>query len=363
MNESDKFRDEEALRELIVSALDGDASEAQLLRLNEALCGDESLRRSARRFLFDDALLAEEIGTLDEAINILKHSAEPLGESNFPQDEQSCPQPHPSAIAESSGRSANFGVVSLARNGVRSALRFVNRHGLAVAAMAAFVMAGIGWHHLTLLAKFERLYSLTSAPDPAEHNRIRKDSQRAAIMPGPTSVARATAVVNCEWFDGESELEFGDQLSPGQRVRLKRGLLQLTFATGTRLSWKGRPTSWQQRRQKRFCRKAESLQQFRDSPADIRSSLPLPRSSTWVRSLVSTSTTKERRKFTFLTATWLPDREGMACRRDNCFTLGRTRRSSSLPPAGAGSGSRWIVQSLCDDSLLNRHRTNCLRSR
>ncbi|MGD9634378.1 MAG: FecR domain-containing protein [Pirellulales bacterium] len=249
MNESDKLQTETAIRELIVSALDGDASEAQLVQLNEALRSDESLRRSARRFLYDDALLAEEIGTLDEAISILKQSAEAPTDIVLPSGERSLSQLHPSVAYPSTAHqsaalqlkesTARNGLISLVRGGMHSALEFVNRHGLAVAAMATFVVAGIAWHHISLMVEFDRLYSLTSAPNAAEHDRIRTDSQRAAIMPGPTSVARATAVVNCEWFDRNSELKFGDQLSPGQRVRLKQGLLQLTFGTGAKVVVEG----------------------------------------------------------------------------------------------------------------------------
>jgi hypothetical protein len=52
-------------------------------------------------------------------------------------------------------------------------------------------------------------------------------------------VARATAVVDCEWFDRGTELKFGDELSPGQKIRLKAGLLQLTFATGAKVVVEG----------------------------------------------------------------------------------------------------------------------------
>lgn len=244
MNESDKLQTEEALRELIVSALDGDASAAQLTQLNEALRSDEALLRSARRFLYDDALLAEEIGTLDEAISILRQSAEVQADDSLLARDESLPQlrpsiAHPSSAAQSGKERSGRGWVSLARGGVRSALEFVNRHGLAVAAMAAFVIAGIVWHHVSLMVAFDRLYTLTSAPNAAEHDRIRSASQRAAIMPGPTSVARATAVVNCEWLDSDSELKFGDQLSPGQRIRLTQGLLQLTFGTGAKVVVEG----------------------------------------------------------------------------------------------------------------------------
>ena len=53
---------EEKLRKLLVSAIDGEASDAELLRLNESLRTDENLRESAARFLCDDAFLGEEIG-------------------------------------------------------------------------------------------------------------------------------------------------------------------------------------------------------------------------------------------------------------------------------------------------------------
>jgi hypothetical protein len=141
--------------------------------------------------------------------------------------------------APSTRKPARDGWLSLASGAARSGFEFINHHGLAVAAMAAVIVVGIAWHHLSLLVEFDRLYSLTSAPNSAEHRRVRSESQRAAIMPGPTSVARATAVVDCEWFDGKSELKFGDQLSPGQRVRLKQGLLQLTFATGAKVVVEG----------------------------------------------------------------------------------------------------------------------------
>jgi hypothetical protein len=239
MNESETLRREEDHREeeirgLLVSALDGHASDAELQQLNEALRGDESLRRSTQRFLMDDALLAEEIGTLDEAIHILRHSAESLSaEPNL------ATRAKPTRQSPSFGSAHGAGLLTLAQNSAQATLKFINHHGLAVAVMAMFVLAGIAWNHVRLMTEFDRLYSLTTVPDPSEHNRIRKDSQQAAMMPGATSVARATAVVNCEWFDGETELKFGDQLSPGQRVKLKRGLLQLTFGTGAKVVVEG----------------------------------------------------------------------------------------------------------------------------
>lgn len=240
MNENDALHDEEALRGLLVSALDGDASEAELRQLNDALRSDESLRRSVSHFLCDDALLAEEIGTLEEAMSVLRQSAQAAScGSGLPDVELPLVPIELPASAESRGPRSMSGFISAARSGWQGAVRFIDHHGLAVAAAALIVLAGIGWHHMTMLAKFDRLYSLAATPDPAEHERIRDGSRRDALMPGPTSVARATAVVDCEWFASDSELKFGDQLAPGQRVRLKSGLLQLTFATGAKVVVEG----------------------------------------------------------------------------------------------------------------------------
>ena len=60
-----------------------------------------------------------------------------------------------------------------------------------------------------------------------------KGARHAVITPGSQRVARVTGVIDGKW-PGEPALEFGDQLAPGQQLRLSRGLLQLTFETGRR---------------------------------------------------------------------------------------------------------------------------------
>ena len=70
------FEDDE-IRQLLMVALDGDASEEQRARLNELLRGSEQLRRTAAQFLRDDSILTEEIGTLEEALAFLRQSSEP----------------------------------------------------------------------------------------------------------------------------------------------------------------------------------------------------------------------------------------------------------------------------------------------
>lgn len=240
MNESGLHRDQEALRAWLVSALDGDASDAELQQLNDALRGDETLRRSVTHFLCDDAMLTEEVGTLEEALGVLRRSAHAASCEGGLIDDQLPLVPHPMTLAsETSGDGTASRSLSAVRGAVQQVIHFIDQHGVAVAAAALIVLAGVSWQYLTMLAKFDRLYALAATPDAAEQERIRKGSRRHALMPGPTSVARATAVVNCDWYSSGSEIKFGDQLAPGQRVRLKHGLLQLTFATGAKVVVEG----------------------------------------------------------------------------------------------------------------------------
>ena len=122
---------------------------------------------------------------------------------------------------------------------MRSTLQYVNRHGLVVAAASILLVVGFGWHYMTMMGKFDRLYALAVVPDPVGHDRLRKGSRNAAIAASSASVARVTGVVNCQWPKGEPELKFGDQLTPGQRLRLSHGLMQLTFDTGAKVVLEG----------------------------------------------------------------------------------------------------------------------------
>lgn len=239
---SDSLKEEE-LRTLLVRAMDGDASDAELLQLNEMLRDQEDLRRVAARFLCDDAFLAEEIGTIEEAVLFLKQpfscSAAGVASSNghgaFAEYEPNVATPRQDLVQPA----GKISIFAAGRKQVRSAFQAVNSHGLAVTAAAILLAVGFGWHYLTMMAKFDRLYSLVAAPDPVEHERLRKGSRNAAMAAGSASVARVTGVVNCQWPDGEAELKFGDQLTPGQHLRLSRGLIQLTFDTGAKVVVEG----------------------------------------------------------------------------------------------------------------------------
>jgi hypothetical protein len=230
---SDRLENEDGLRELLVSALDGAASGADVQQLNELLRTDESLRRSAARFLFDDSYLAEEIGTIEQAISFLKQPLGPLSETDGDVGAI------PSELAEPSRRPARLSLLSTAGNGARWTFRFINNHGLAVAAAASLIAATLGWHYWTMLTKFDRLYSLAALPDPVQHERLRKGARNAASQPGSATVARVTGLSECRWPSGELALKFGDQLSPGQQLKISHGLLQLTFDTGAKVVVEG----------------------------------------------------------------------------------------------------------------------------
>ncbi|MEX0611784.1 MAG: hypothetical protein WD738_07895 [Pirellulales bacterium] len=233
--------DDDGLRELLVSVLDRDASDAELVRLNELLRNNEQLRRSAARFLCDDSFLAEEIGTIEEAISFIKQSAESASR-NRPLSPSlgglSSTGSEP-VVELAPKRSRSFSLKTSTGNRFRTALQFVNSHGLAIAAAATILMVGLGWHYAVMMTKFDRLYSLAAVPDPVEHDRLRKGARHAAMMAGAASVARITGLINCEWAGDDPGLKFGDQLSPGQRLRLSRGLLQVTFETGAKVVVEG----------------------------------------------------------------------------------------------------------------------------
>lgn len=232
--------EDDEVRRLLLVALDGDSSEEQLARLNELLRGSEELRRSAARFLCDDSILTEEIGTLEQALAFLQASSDSMSsvggselgarrqESNL--DAWLDVAPHRTRAE----RADNF-----VGGRMRRAANFVNSHGLVVAAAAALLAVGFYLQYATLMAKLDRLYSLTAASDPEEVQRNRNAARRGAASPGAEPVARVTGLSDCEWPEGESALKFGDSLAPGQRLRLTRGVLQLTYETGAKVTVEG----------------------------------------------------------------------------------------------------------------------------
>jgi hypothetical protein len=236
---SDKSIDDDDLRKLLLSALDGDADDAEIARLNETLRNNVASRRSAARFLCDDSFLAEEIGTIEQAVAFLKRPLESPAENDGVAGIDTNYQPsstEPTIIGSPTAR-ASFS--PKLRWGLRSSLQLVNNHGLAVAAAALFVAAVLGWHYWTMMSKFDRLYSLAALPDPVEHESLRKSARFAATQAGMATVAQVTGLSDCRWPSGELALKFGDQLAPGQQVKMSQGLMQLTFNSGAKVVLEG----------------------------------------------------------------------------------------------------------------------------
>lgn len=225
-------RDEE-MRKLVLSALDGAATEEQLVHLNALLREHESLRRSIAQFLCDESLLAEEIGAIGKASRFLHELAES--------------EPELAALGRASGivSADEAGAAATRSNawrplaGVRKAARFVDSHGWFVAAAATILGLFFGWHHLSLMSKFDKLYSLAAIPDTVERDELRNESRVSGTNPGIASVARVTGLSECEWPAGETALKFGDELAPGQRLQLTKGVVQLTLNTGARVVVEG----------------------------------------------------------------------------------------------------------------------------
>ena len=233
--------EEDEVRRLLMVALDGDLSEEQRARLDNLLLGSEALRRQAARFLYDDSILVEEIGTLGEVLDFLQHPQEqttsgdvipmvtPAGEGVFRRRQ----------TLDLRGASSPPATQHKSPSKFWRATDYINRHGVAVALVASVAAVAFMWQYTTMMAKLDRLYTLAAASDPAEVKKHRQAMNKGAASPGSPPVARVTGLSGCEWPKGEQGLKFGDSLAPGQRLRLTKGVLQLTYDAGTRVMLEG----------------------------------------------------------------------------------------------------------------------------
>jgi hypothetical protein len=230
---------EDELRRLLLVALDGDATDEQTARLNELLRGDGTVRRSAAQFLRDDSILSEEIGTLEQALTFLQQAGVTLPLTDGTGGSWS---ELPATLGELRGEAGAEALPPDSRRTMRAKLRdaaeFINEHGLAVAVAASLLAVAFFWHYATVMDEFNRLQTLTAATDPEEVLRNRA-ARRRMPSPGAVPVARVTGVTDCVWPPGEERLKFGDTLRPGERLRLVRGVLQLTYETGAKVVVEG----------------------------------------------------------------------------------------------------------------------------
>jgi anti-sigma factor RsiW len=229
--------DEDELRRLLLAALDGDASDEQTARLNELLRTDVTIRRSAAQFLRDDSILSEEIGTLEKALAFLQQAGVALPSTGDAARDLGI---LPATLGEFRAPT------KLGPPSMRSSLRarvsqtagFLNSHGLAITAAAALMAVGMFWYFSGIMSELNRLQTLAAATDPEEVARQREAGGSAA-SPKAVPVARVTGLTDCAWPSGEKGLKFGDTLRPGERLRLTRGVLQLTYDTGAKVVVEG----------------------------------------------------------------------------------------------------------------------------
>jgi hypothetical protein len=233
--------EEDELRELLLAALDGELADEQRRRLDDLLRGSEALRRSAARFLYDDSMLAEEIGTLGEALDFLQHPLEQTASGEV------IPMVTSAGTAGSAGRTVqdfrkrpNFAASpNTPPSKFWRATDYVNRHGVAVALVASIAAVAFMWQYTTMMAKLDHLHTLAAASDSAEVKKHQQAINKGAASPGSPPVARVTGLSGCEWPKGVQGLKFGDTLAPGQRLRLTKGVVQLTYDAGTRVMLEG----------------------------------------------------------------------------------------------------------------------------
>lgn len=234
---------DDSFRLLLISALDGDATSAELKELNELLLKYPELRKSAARFVGDDSYLSGAIKSIDQTAKFFEelqaeatkddtaaHASLNLAGQTAPD----CPE-----SAEAGFQQREYGPRAL----VLSTLRTINRNGVVVAATAAVVMIAFAWQYVAIKSEFERLQTIAARPDQIDQGEGRNGSRGNTRDSVASTAARVTGLVNCDWPEGVAPLKFGDPLAPGQRLNLEKGLMQLTFGTGAKVVIEG-PTDF-----------------------------------------------------------------------------------------------------------------------
>ena len=212
------------LESLLLDIMDGNADEADFAALMSALRTSEELRKRACLFLCDESLLSDEKSTTVRASklrDILAADMAPWGDRV------------PASTVTAAGSSLS-----------RRALAYINRHGLAVAAMAALVIIGLFVQNMVMMAKVTRLHGLALhdkgdgtvevVVDPsARVDGTERNGARGEV------VGRVIGLNAARWRPDSKQLTYGDSLEEGQAVRLESGGMEILLANGAKITAAG----------------------------------------------------------------------------------------------------------------------------
>ncbi|WP_425400139.1 hypothetical protein [Aeoliella sp.] len=218
MDDTDKLPTD--LQEVLIRMLSNEATGSEVASLDKALKHSPELRAQAAQFLCDESLLSELCVTQRQADDILFLRNSP----RRPAENNSSPQSPRRAT------SAN------------SVLTRINRHGLAIGAVAALVIVAFAVYTAVLNRQLSRLHDLavvTTDSAPSNVQKSRRKGGRNSKEPATEVVGRVAGLDAPVWKEGTTGLSFGDRITKGQTIELESGVVELLLSTGAKLTVEG----------------------------------------------------------------------------------------------------------------------------
>lgn len=208
-----------ALEELLLSAISGEATAEEVELLNRSLSESSQLRSAACQFLCDDSLATQFFAESEEAESLRK------------QLEDAHPPAGPAKRDELVYPNSRV-------------FRFLNRHGVAVAAIAALLLIGLFIHNVTLQTKLNRLHRLTIVPESEIEGEIQRGQGKLADNAGKDNsqdevIGRVSGLSDPVWSEGVKPLGFGERIRQGQTLELEGGVVELLLASGAKVTIEG----------------------------------------------------------------------------------------------------------------------------
>ncbi|MAT72714.1 MAG: hypothetical protein CMJ58_24810 [Planctomycetaceae bacterium] len=209
---------------LLLRIVDGEASEADMATAADAIAASTELRKRAFVFLCDESLLADEIDNAQRVSKLIEAASSPR-ERRLAGRQQ---------VEEPPSRRLTEGGI----------LSYVNRHGLAIAAAAALLIAGLIAHNVNMMSKVARLHELTVQNETQAEVQVVVDDaatadRRAKKRIGGAGIGRVIGLDDVRWPEEASELTYGDTVEEGRLVHLAGGVLEILLANGAKVTAAG----------------------------------------------------------------------------------------------------------------------------